>query len=258
MFLNDRYKNGFTTTASNKNFKFYKGCDDEESYLKHCEIKSKDWYYYNNPIDYNINSFGFRCNDIEFLEDDYLLFTGCSYTEGVGLHLENTYPYIVAKKLNKTYYNLALGGTGPDIVKHNLIMFLSYMHKIKLPKYIIIQWPDFSRFTFFDKNFQNCHINPYNNLSNLFRELVENELLENTNRFNIYSTLEFIKNMGIEHVIELGYPSNDNYIRTFSKKIKSQFWVSANKFEKARDLAHPGIEPHKILSEEILDAIKTM
>lgn len=257
MFLNNMFNYGFTTESRNQSFKFYQGCDTEESYLKHCKEKSNNWYYYNNPIEYKLNSFGFRCNDIEFLEDDYLLFTGCSYTEGVGLHLENTYPHLIAKKLSKTYYNLAIGGTGPDIVKHNLIMFLSYMYKIKLPKYIIIQWPDFSRLTFFNKNFKRHHINPYNNLPNLFRELEENELLENTNIFNRYATLQFIENIGIKNVIEIGGRGNE-FIAASSKKIKSQFWSAANKFEKARDLGHPGIEPHKILSEEILEVIYKM
>ena len=66
------------------------------------------------PTDENNNFTGERAQEI--ILNNYILFTGCSHTKGVGLALEDTYPYLLAQKLNCDYYNLALGGTGQDVM----------------------------------------------------------------------------------------------------------------------------------------------
>lgn len=250
MFL-ERFKDGLAGHLHNQIMQFYPGCDTEENYLKNCEIKSTSWYYYNNPIEYKFNNLGFRCNDVSELTDDYLLFTGCSLTEGVGLHLEDTYPYLVSKALNKTYFNLALGGTGPNIVKDNLIMFLSNIKKYKLPKCIIIQWPDFNRFTLLGSNFNWYHINAWS--GDLFKEIISNELPTHSNILYRYITLQFIKNMGID-VVELG-SFGDEHIMSETIKCNYPFIESS---DKARDLSHPGVETHKLFAKEILNSLNKM
>ncbi len=93
---------------------------------------------------YVFNSFGHRCKEIyEINQDDYLLYAGCSHTVGYGLELEETFPYISACLLNKDYYNLSLGGSGFDVLQHNLGLFLA---NYKKPKALIVQAPYYTRF----------------------------------------------------------------------------------------------------------------
>lgn len=253
MFFSD-LKYGLTGHWHNQTMPYYPNCDTKENYEKSCVIKSESWFYYNNPIEYKFNSYGFRCDNFDELSEDYLLFTGCSLTEGIGLHVEHTYPYIVSRKLNKTYFNLALGGSGPDIVKHNLIMFLSHLEKDKLPKYVIIQWPDFNRISMLGTDFKWFNINAWS--GNIFKELYYNELPEYTNIFNRYITLEFLKTIGIKNIIEIGSFGNKFFVSE-SAHCEFALW---RKFEDdlARDLGHPGINAHKAQAEEILNILNKM
>jgi len=99
----------------------------------------------NKNIEYKLNSLGHRCKDLNEINlHEYILFAGCSNTFGIGLELENTYPYLVSEKLNCDYYNLSISGTGIDVLEHNLLTwFLTIKQK---PKALIVQWPDHSRF----------------------------------------------------------------------------------------------------------------
>lgn len=123
----------------------FSGGDTEESYQKNLKKQPSDWYYRDRQIVYNRNSNGHRCREIQDIDlDNYILFSGCSHSEGIGLELENTYPYLISKSLSCDYYNLSLGGTGYDALLYNLITWFS---KVKRkPKVVIIQWPDYTRF----------------------------------------------------------------------------------------------------------------
>ena len=82
----------------------------------------KDWYYRTHPITYEFNSFGHRSKELNAVDlENYILFTGCSHTEGVGLELSKTYSNIASQNIGSDYYNLGLGSTGIDILMHNLI-----------------------------------------------------------------------------------------------------------------------------------------
>lgn len=118
----------------------FSGSDTAELYEKNLKVQPDDWYYRNNTISYNRNNNGHRCKNIEDLDlDNYILFSGCSHTEGIGLALENSYPYLLSKKLNVDYYNLAVGGTGTDVVIYNLVTWFAKIKKP--PKLLIVQWP---------------------------------------------------------------------------------------------------------------------
>jgi|688.fasta_scaffold306361_1 hypothetical protein len=121
------------------------GSDDENRFKENLNTQSDDWYYRTHGITYSYNSLGHRCKEVEDIDlDNYLLFTGCSHTEGIGLELEKTYPYRVAEMLGCDYYNLALGGSGIDLMTHNLTMWNKYIPK--KPKALIILWPHETRF----------------------------------------------------------------------------------------------------------------
>ena len=144
--------NGFLGHHPNyHNVKFH-GSDSKEVFEHNLKIQPNDWYYRTHEITYDRNSNGHRCKEIKDINlDNYILFAGCSHTEGVGLELEKTYPYLLAQKMKCDYYNLAVGGTGVDVLNHNIV---SWFAKIKQPpKLLIVQWQVQGRVTV--KNFSN-------------------------------------------------------------------------------------------------------
>jgi hypothetical protein len=138
--FNDGFIGHFPNSVVN-----FMGSDSEDTYKAMLKQKSENWHYRNNTITYDLNNWGHRCKRITDLNlDDYLLFVGCSHTMGIGICLEDSYPYIVSDMTNTNYYNLALGAAGIDALIYNLNVFL---YKIdKKPKRIIWQWPDPARY----------------------------------------------------------------------------------------------------------------
>jgi hypothetical protein len=126
----------------------FSGSDNEELYHKNLKLQPDDWYYRTHSLSYVRNSNGHRCKEISDIDlNNYILFIGCSHTEGIGLELENTYSYLLSKKLGCDYYNLALGGTGIDVINYNIVTWFS---KIKQPpKLLIVQWPSRIRATLY-------------------------------------------------------------------------------------------------------------
>lgn len=93
--------------------------DTKEHFARLCEVSEYYEYFKSHgwlepgAITYNINSYGFRCE--EFDDRDCMVALGCSFTIGIGLPLESTWPQIVGKKLGRLVpYTLAWGGSSAD------------------------------------------------------------------------------------------------------------------------------------------------
>lgn len=138
---------------SGKNYseKFYIN-DSETVYLNNLHVLGNDWRFYNRMFDYKFNSYGYRMNkelnEVNF--DNYLAFFGCSNTVGIGLPLEDTFAYKISSELKIDYVNCSISGASPEFVYYNLATFLDDVPK--LPKAIIIYWPDPARTCYWEKN----------------------------------------------------------------------------------------------------------
>ena len=86
-------------------------------------------------IEYKLNSYGYRCNEFK---DQEILILGCSQTEGHGLPLELTWPYLISKKMNKDYISLAKGGDGMQAQVSKAFQFFEEFYN---PKYIFAVLP---------------------------------------------------------------------------------------------------------------------
>lgn len=140
-----QYNNDFIGYSDPGIVKYFSGGDFEERFKQNLKSQPDDWYYRFNEVTYDINQLGHRSKNIEDIDlDNYILFTGCSHAEGIGLELEKTFPYLTANALGIDYYNLALGGSGIDVMTHNLMMWIHTVKK--LPKALIIMWPQTARF----------------------------------------------------------------------------------------------------------------
>lgn len=219
----------------------YSGHDSLELFERNLKDKPADWYYRNKPIKYIYNNLGHRCKKInEISLENYILFVGCSHTEGVGNMLEDTFPHIVSTQLNCDYYNLSVGGTGIDTMTHNLNIWL---HKIKNPpKYIVWQWPESTRYLSYDGKVINFH-GLWQNDVNIKNFILAGDM---SNYFHARMKLAEILLEQIPNVIEIDF---------FNKTDKNIFF---EKLDLARDDLHYGVESNKNVAHLIIDSINTI
>jgi hypothetical protein len=120
------------------------GADSKNHFEENLKTQPLDWEYRTKPVLYNRNSLGHRCKELEMLKDNFVLFIGCSLTEGVGVALEDTFTYKLAQDLGLDYYNLGLAGSGADLLCENLSKW--FLNIKKIPKLVVIQWPAPNRY----------------------------------------------------------------------------------------------------------------
>lgn len=98
---------------------------------------------YDVKDDYNeylLNSLNFRCDEIDSKKD--LLFSGCSFTFGVGVPKNGIWTTIVANNLNVEYHNLGAPGKSVPWIINNLF---NYFKLYGNPKTLICLFPNFTR-----------------------------------------------------------------------------------------------------------------
>ena len=92
--------------------------DTKECFERLCQVPeyreyfSKQGWLEPGAITYKINSHGYRCD--EFDDRDCMIALGCSFTVGIGLPLQSTWPQLVGAALNLVPRTLAWGGSSAD------------------------------------------------------------------------------------------------------------------------------------------------
>ena len=105
----------------------WSGSDDINSHKsseKHSPEKYKYWK--DRSITYNYNNLGFR-SDFDFkpgMKGD--LYLGCSFTEGIGLPNDCSWPSLMSKHLDTPGFNLGTGGYSIDSCFRHLIAAYNY------------------------------------------------------------------------------------------------------------------------------------
>jgi len=225
--------------------------ETEKDFQSRLKKQPENWIYRTETITYTYNSNGHRCIDINDLTEGYILFAGCSHTEGVGLKLEHTYPYIVADHFKKQYYNLALGGCGPDVAIFNLLGFLNKVkHK---PSILVIQWPNFYRFFNLHQKGLQYFLTFYNatNDGNYYKHLFKHKIPFYQNLFNREYLLQNLKNHGISNIIETLEPDVKQEEDPTVKVV-----IPMNPaIDFARDLCHGGIKTNEVYAKRVIEAI---
>ena len=87
---------------------------------------SQDTDYTNHEIKYQNNSHGLRGPEPNFQADKKILFAGGSMMFGTGVNVEDSFPYIIAKKLNADYISLAPVNQLIDLVEPLIQYIESY------------------------------------------------------------------------------------------------------------------------------------
>lgn len=219
------------------------GSDSHENFLSNLKTQPADWLYRNKPISYQRNSYGHRCCDINNLDKDFILFAGCSITFGSGLALEDTYPYLVAKKLGLDYYNLAVEASGPDVQTHNLFSWAKDIKK--RPKFIVVQWPETYRM-----------FHPTNKPAELLGPWIDH-IKDIYSKPAINKYYKVIETDVLEHYYKIMRLSVNTYLQSLGVPFFEFSTSDIVTVDVARDLKHPGIETNKNIAELIVTCLNS-
>jgi len=209
--------------------------DSKERFTEHLKTRKDDLQKYgwlDTKFTYKFNKDGFR--SIEFMQNPDIMFLGCSYTLGIGLPVECTWPDIVTKALNIKSVNLGIGGGAIDTFFR---ISLHWINKLK-PKTVVLYVP-------FKERLEIIRNNGYIYLSSHYFEQY-NVFLEDwfANRENSY--FNYLKNvLAIKQVCQ----DNNTKLIVFDE--------TPERIDFARDLSHPGVETNKLIAQIALKHIES-
>jgi hypothetical protein len=205
------------------------------------ECKNLEWFNnYPYAITYNYNSRGFR--DCEWPIDlkNSIWCIGDSFTLGLGVPYEHTWPYLLSTEVSQSVINVSLNGASNDWISR-----MSRLIKKEINPYAIIhQWSYIHRRELIG-NVQSWFDN-----NTTTEEDVENFIK------NIKSTVD---DNNIHSFVPLFEPPYDHAKNRLEKEAISNVIYDNNQLDYARDYHHYDIITAKKYVEyykEILDAIK--
>lgn len=238
-----QFNDGFIGYPEQYAYEKFSGSDKKEQFEINLQLQPSDWYYRKADITYERNTFGHRCKNLtEINLDNYILFTGCSHTEGIGVELEKTHAYQVAEQMGCDYYNLAVGGTGVDVIVHNLSVWFATVHN--KPKALVVQWPPVYRFVGATKFKRISPLGAWNDDEDT------SKFLYHGGNLKFFETRKAMANALINQiskttrVIHIGMV---NEVSDFGEE-----YLRCNKLDYARDLCHFGPKTHTKLANDIL------
>ena len=220
----------------------WSGMDSELLFKKHCQDPDKkrilEEQGFLNPdcITYSYNHQGFRCDSFDDRPAGIAL--GCSFTEGVGIPLNNTWPTVLSELLGQHIWNLGAGGGALD----TCFRVLDYYIDILNVKFVILCSPHHWRFEFFDKNdkprtFIGGHLDTEKHRG-FAEEWMTSDLNINTN--------------AQRNILAMKWRCQEKNIPFFELKNNENLQKDAL----GRDLAHPGIEANKKFAHLCYEKIK--
>lgn len=190
-------------------------------------------YYLNNPIEYQFNNNGFRTADDFNINEEGNVYLGCSFTMGIGLHLEDTWAYKLNQTIGGKFWNLSLGGS--SIMSQFRILY-GFHEELKI-KNIFHFAPILPRYEFFidgKPRIISIHDKEHEELYSKY--LIDNEQLN------------------------LLYITYVNSIKNLANKIECNYYhlgYFPDRYDKlARDLAHPSKKFHDTLYDVFLNKIR--
>lgn len=123
------------------------GGDNELDYNKNLNRLGNSWEYFKKPINYNVNSQGYRCKEFDELdwENSYVIL-GCSHIFGEGNAYEDCIPGQLEIISNTPCINLGVSASAGE---HSFLNALKIYNYTKVKK-IIVVWPYLTRENLYD------------------------------------------------------------------------------------------------------------
>lgn len=240
----------------------YHSSDSYDRFIENKKRMPHDWFYNKFDLNYEFNEIGYRSPRLESLADkEFFVVFGCSNTEGIGLRVEDTYSYILSQKLKLPYLNFGRGGASINFIFQANTLFCNFFKK--LPKFVIIQWPEPERYAAWDKDLhphlitsQNYNSIPNPNIIRLYEaRLLSNHNTIKENFFNIMATQLLWKKAGCGY-IDFSICQKNIFDIYFEKNDVKWFdYDEPNLNLLARDLLHPGIQKNLEIANNLLHFI---
>lgn len=227
--------------------------DTEENYKNliqdpdHLEYFQKLGWDRPGAITYRMNSYGYRAD--EFDGGPYLVALGCSYTVGIGLPDQATWPRQVATALGLKCANLAWGGYSADTCYR---MAEYWVPNLK-PNYVCMLVPPKSRLELL-LDPEVCSQLPVE----VFMPQSQSTLFNNNDAFLKHWFLN-------EENAEINQRKNIRAVQQLCAELDipctilhadHHMWWSREEIGYARDYMHGGPKIHNILTEKFLDGYK--
>lgn len=162
--------------------------DSEELFTKNKKELGSDWIWHDKEITYKFNRYGYRMKELEEVDfNNYYAFFGCSFGVGIGLPLEETYAYKIAQQANVDYVNASVGGSSIEFAHINFIEL--FTHAPKLPKKVIINWPEITRTCFWYKDRLEFYLANKINSEPFWEDAYRSFILEESHLTNRFKTI---------------------------------------------------------------------
>lgn len=207
----------------------------------HEYFRSKGWLE-PGAITYRINSDGFRSE--EFDTTDSMVSLGCSYTAGIGLPENTTWPYLVSRAAGLKNYNLAWPGVSAD----TCFMLASYWLPVLLPKWVVMAAPPKHRFDLITEDHRASHKTymPGTESGQANTDKFVRTWFLNDRNADLNNSRNRLAVQGL--CAELG-------IKCLTYNAHDWFAKSREEVEYARDRMHAGPLGHRLFAEKIIDDI---
>jgi hypothetical protein len=222
--------------------RFWAPSDDKKTFAKNCADPKKfallKTYGWDNPkrITYQYNSQGFRSP--EFESGSAGLALGCSFTMGIGLPIEKTWPSVLSHMLGTQIWNLGVAGGSMDTVFRLLDFYIKALN----PDFVTLLSPPPGRFEYIglDSDYKVALINNPAHWEKIYVPYIKTWMLSDQN-----TNLMFNKNLlaiqQICHQSKIPF-----YYRHLSQTVRDAF---------ARDLVHAGVEYQASIAQNFFHQI---
>jgi len=220
--------------------------DTLELFEKHLKTQPEDWYYRIHPVNYTLNSYGYRAPEFKDINwSESVVVFGCSNTFGTGLDDKDTITSRLEELIKCPVINMGCTGSAIDYSLYNSVILKNICSK---PKAVVHLWTSVDRTTHY--------------------------LEKRTRSYGVWPTKK-----PIPYFDEwLKEPSHAATIATFASMITKHLWSNTKLFEattfqktydvlkcyhipldteqeRARDLLHRGRENAKDVAKIIADNI---
>lgn len=240
----------------------FHNADSYENFKQRILVQPISWKYHRNQIQYRYNNAGHRSEDLHVTNEKYILFTGCSITEGIGLANEELFANNVASNFGMLSYNLGLGGSGPDLMSLNLSLWLQQHNK---PQAVVVQWPEPNRRLLVHNHADANALGPWVLDAPVLKGYAyEHELREEIPKFKslimsdavqhysdvIRATVTTMLKLAKIPYVELFIKDYNNLVSTHEETLPTVLYADAPD-DFARDLSHPGTQWHYYVANRI-------
>ncbi len=250
--------------------------DDEEQalYNNAKTALGDDWRWTTEPVDYYINSHGYRMKEFRDIDwDNYMISLGCSLTFGVGLPEYETYSHRISRSESLDLINAGVMAGGNDLILTNLYTLLSAAPKP--PKLVVISWSDITRKFYWDADgkpmphYANINLDLNPKWKGAYSDFIRNdhawaqEFREIQNQVSLLCRLSNAKCWQFTQFYGLEFDKNTDKL-VFFKDFGSSLNTRELNMLFARDvdvsgirLAHPGVEQQERIVQQFKRKFQT-